>query len=119
MDVAGGWGNPINKSLMTCNRLVVPLTQFLEPLPTAVGAIEVDDLKPVRPRVNQRLPTVRIERDALDVATAPFVDHWQIVPAGTSFPAVLREPFDLVIARYAATSFFDQLNSAPSTPILS
>jgi hypothetical protein len=34
-----------------------------------------------------------------------------IVPAGTSFPAVLREPFDLAIARYAATSFFDQLNS--------
>jgi hypothetical protein len=32
---------------------------------------------------------------------------------GTSFPAVLREPFDLVIARYAATSFFDQLNSVP------
>ena len=29
------------------------------------------------------------------------------VPAGTSFPAVLREPLDLLIARYAATSFFD------------
>src|SRR5262249_24360209 len=28
-----------------------------------------------------------------------------IVPARASFPAVLREPFDLVIARYAATSF--------------
>src|SRR5438105_8092755 len=37
-----------------------------------------------------------------------------IVPAGTSFPAVLRESFDLVIARYAATSFFDHLNSVRS-----
>src|SRR5258708_18195348 len=40
-----------------------------------------------------------------------------LVPAGTCFPAVLREPFDLVIARYAATSFFDQVNSVPSTHI--
>jgi hypothetical protein len=37
-----------------------------------------------------------------------------IVPAGTSFPAVPREPFDLAIARYVATSFFDQLNSVRS-----
>src|SRR6266576_3450191 len=36
------------------------------------------------------------------------------VPAGTSFPAVLRELCDLVIACYEATSFFDQLNSVPS-----
>ena len=28
---------------------------------------------------------------------------------------LLRETFDLLIARYAATSFFDQLNSVPST----
>jgi|SRR6516162_6573691 len=40
-----------------------------------------------------------------------------IVPAGTSFSAVLREPFNLVIARYAATSFFDQLNSVRSIHI--
>jgi hypothetical protein len=31
---------------------------------------------------------------------------------GTSFPAVLR--VNLVIARYSATSFFDQLNSVRS-----
>src|SRR5262249_2833440 len=36
-------------------------------------------LKPVRSCVNQRLPTLRIERDALDVATAPFVDDWHAV----------------------------------------
>src|ERR1700756_2596295 len=40
-----------------------------------------------------------------------------IVPAGTSFPAVLQEPFGLVIALYAATSFFDQLNSVRSIHI--
>src|SRR5256885_3500331 len=37
-----------------------------------------------------------------------------IAPAGTFFPAVLQEPLGLVIARYAATSFFDQLNSVRS-----
>ena len=47
---------------------------------------------------------MRARKKSGDLTTA-------IVPAGTSFPAVLREPFDLVIARYAATSFFDQLNS--------
>src|SRR5215475_15931904 len=51
---------------------------------------------------------LRARKKSGDLTTA-------IVPAGTSFPAVLREPFDLVIARYAATSFFDQLNSVPST----
>jgi hypothetical protein len=34
----------------------------------------VDYLKPIRPRVNERLPTLRIERDALDVAATPLVD---------------------------------------------
>jgi hypothetical protein len=47
---------------------------------------------------------LRARKKSGDLTTA-------IVPAGTSFPAVLREPFDLVMARYAATSFFDQLNS--------
>jgi hypothetical protein len=36
------------------------------------------------------------------------------VPAGTSFPAVSREPSDLLM-RYAAAFFIDQLNSVPST----
>src|SRR5215472_7841439 len=36
------------------------------------------------------------------------------VPAGTSFPAVSREPCDLLM-RYAAAFFVDQLNSVPST----
>src|SRR5215471_7371268 len=50
---------------------------------------------------------LRARKKSFDLTTA-------IVPAGTSFPAVLREPFDLVIARYAATSFFGQLNSVQS-----
>src|SRR4030095_4534297 len=37
---------------------------------------------------------LRARKKSGDLTTA-------IVPAGTSFPAVLREPFDLVIARYA------------------
>src|SRR5215510_7335545 len=53
---------------------------------------------------------LRARKKSGDVTTA-------IVPAGTCFPAVLREPFDLVIARYAATSFDDQVNSVPSTHI--
>src|SRR5215468_1391837 len=53
---------------------------------------------------------LRARKKSGDLTTA-------IVRVGTSFPAVLREPFDLVIARYAATSFFDQLNSVPSTHI--
>jgi hypothetical protein len=60
MDVAGGRSDPINKSLMACNAILVRLDQFLQPLPAALGAIEVDDLKPIRPRVNERLPTLRI-----------------------------------------------------------
>src|SRR5215475_1354183 len=51
---------------------------------------------------------LRARKKSGDLTTA-------IVPAGTSFPAVLQESFGLVIARYAATSFFDQLNSVPST----
>jgi hypothetical protein len=50
---------------------------------------------------------LRARKKSGDLTTA-------IVPAGTSFPAVLREPFDLVIARCAATSFLDQLNSVRS-----
>src|SRR5262245_58484657 len=42
--------------------------------------------------------------------------HHRHRPGRDVFPAVLREPFDLVIARYAATSFFDQLNSVPPEP---
>src|SRR6516225_5774230 len=49
---------------------------------------------------------LRARKKSGDLTTA-------IVPAGTSFPAVLREPCDLVCS-YAATSFFDQLNSVPS-----
>src|SRR5262249_30782649 len=39
------------------------------------------------------------------------------VPAGTSFPAVSREPCDLPCARYAAGFLVDQLNSVPSIHI--
>src|SRR5262249_30508393 len=79
MDVASGRGNPINESLMAGKAILLRLDQFLQPPPAAPGAIEVDHLKPVSPRVNQRLPPLRIERDAFDVATAPFVDHWHAV----------------------------------------
>src|ERR1039458_1106862 len=55
--------------------------------PAAFGAVEVDDLEPVRPRFNERLPTQRIERDALDVAAAPLVDDRH----DTSFDLTFQE----------------------------
>jgi hypothetical protein len=79
MDVASGRGNPINKSLMACNAILVRLDQFLQPLPAALGAIKLDHLKPVRPRVNQRLPARSVKCDALDIANAPFVNDWHAV----------------------------------------
>jgi hypothetical protein len=79
MDVASRGSDPVNKGLMALKAILVLVDQLLQPLPTARGAIEVDDLKPVRPCVNQRLLTLRIERDALDVATAPFIDDWHAV----------------------------------------
>ena len=71
MDIASSGGDPVNKSLMSCNGVLVRVDQFFQPLPAALGAVEVDHLKPVRPRLNERMPTHRIERDALDVAAAP------------------------------------------------
>ena len=47
MDVASRGGDPINKGPMACNGILVRLDQFLQPRPAALGAIEVDDLKPV------------------------------------------------------------------------
>src|SRR5258707_8439420 len=59
MDVAGGWH----------------LDQFLQPVPAAFGAVEMDGLEPVGMRFEERLPTRRVECDALDVAAAPLVDN--------------------------------------------
>src|SRR5262245_58565959 len=79
MNVASGRGNPINKSLMAGNAILVCLDQFLQPLPAVLGAIELGHLKPVRPRVNQRLPARSVKCDALAIANAPFVDDWHAV----------------------------------------
>src|SRR5437899_593059 len=54
MDVASRGGDPVNKSLMACNAILVHVDQFLQPLPAALAAVEMDDLEPVRPRVKQR-----------------------------------------------------------------
>jgi hypothetical protein len=48
MDVASRGGDPVNKSLMTCHGILVRFDQFFQPLPAALGAIEVDELRPVR-----------------------------------------------------------------------
>ena len=71
MNVARGGGDQVNEGLMSSNGILVGVNQFLQPVPAAFGAVEVDDLEPVRPRFNERLPTQRIERDALDVSAAP------------------------------------------------
>ena len=47
MDVASRGGDAVNKGLMPCNGILVRVDQVLQPLPAALGAIEVDDLKPV------------------------------------------------------------------------
>ena len=58
MDVASRGSDPVNKGLMALKAILVLVDQLLQPFPTARGAIEVDDLKPVRPCVNKRLPTL-------------------------------------------------------------
>src|SRR6266540_114913 len=74
VDVAGGGGNPIYKRLMPRYGILVRVNQSLQAVPAALGAVEVDHLEPVRPRVNEWSPTLMIEPDALDVAAAPLVD---------------------------------------------
>src|SRR5665811_2634269 len=93
MDVASGGGDPVNKGLMSCNGILVSVDQFLQPVPAAFGAVEVDDLEPVRPRVNERLPTQRIERQALDVAAAPLVDDRH----RTSLDVALEEEWLIIL----------------------
>ena len=87
MNVARGGGDQVNEGLMSSNGILVGVNQFLQPVPAAFGAVEVDDLEPVRPRFNERLPTQRIERDALDVAAAPLVDDRH----DTSFDLTFQE----------------------------
>src|SRR5450756_2648040 len=65
MNVARGGGDQVNEGLMSSNGILVGVNQFLQPVPAAFGAVEADDLEPVRPRFNERLPTQRIERDAV------------------------------------------------------
>ena len=87
MNVAHTGGDHVNEGLMSSNGILVGVHQFLQPVPAAFGAVEVDDLEPVRPRFNERLPTQRIERDALDVAAAPLVDDRH----DTSFDLTFQE----------------------------
>jgi hypothetical protein len=48
--------------------ILVSLDRFLQPVPPAFGAVEMDDLEPVGMLFNERFPARRVERDALDVA---------------------------------------------------
>jgi hypothetical protein len=57
MDLAGGGGDPVNKRLMSCSGIFVSVDQCLQLVPPAFGAVEVDDLEPVRPRFDERLST--------------------------------------------------------------
>ena len=74
MNVAGGWRYQFNEPLMSRVGILVSLDRFLQPVPPAFGAVEMDDLKPVGMLFNQRFPARRVERDALDVAAASLVD---------------------------------------------
>src|SRR6266478_8995391 len=75
MDVAGGWRYQFHERLMSRIGILVSLDQFLQPVPAAFGAVEMDGLEPVGMRFEERLPTRRVECDALDVAAAPLVDN--------------------------------------------
>ena len=57
MDLVGSKGDPVNKRLMSCIGIFVSVDQCLQLVPPAFGAVQVDDLEPVRPRRNERLPT--------------------------------------------------------------
>src|ERR1035437_9169739 len=56
-------GDHVNEGLMSSKGIRVGVNQFLQPVPAAFGAVEVDGLEPVGPRFNERLPTQRIERE--------------------------------------------------------
>src|ERR1700694_5683754 len=75
MDLADGGGYPVNERLMSCIGILVSVDQCLQLVPPAFGAVEVDDLEPVRLRFDERLPSQRVERNALHVAAAPLVDN--------------------------------------------
>jgi len=47
MDVAGGWRYQFNEPLMSRVGIPVSLDRFLQPVPPAFGAVEMDDLEPV------------------------------------------------------------------------
>ena len=47
MDVASRGSDPVNKSLMSRNAILVRVDQFLQPIPAALGAVEMDYLEPV------------------------------------------------------------------------
>ena len=55
--------------------------QIFQALPANLSAVELDHLKPVRPGLHQWLPSLSIERNAFDVAAAPFVDDRHTIPS--------------------------------------
>ena len=74
MDVASRRRNPVDKGLMPGGRIGMCFNLVIQPLPATLGAVELDYLKPVRPSLNQWLPSLSIKCDAFEVAAAPFVD---------------------------------------------
>ena len=60
MNVAHTGGDHVNEGLMSSNGILVDVNQFLQPVPAAFGAVEVDDLEPVRMRFKERLPSFSI-----------------------------------------------------------
>jgi len=82
VDVASRRRDPVNKGLMPSGRIRMTLDQVFQTLPATLGAVELDHFKPVRPGLDQWLPNLNIERDALDVAAAPFVGDWHAISSG-------------------------------------
>src|SRR5262245_61047836 len=66
---------------MPSGRIRTGFDQIFQPVPATGGAVELDHFKPVGPRFNEWLPSLSIERDALDVAAAPFVNDGHAIPS--------------------------------------
>ena len=87
---------------------ISPQSSLPDPLFSAVGACPPHD--GVRPRW-----WIATAVSLIGSSQKIGRSHHRHRPGKGDLCRLLRETFDLLIARYAATSFFDQLNSVPST----
>jgi len=81
VDVASRGRNSVNLGLMPSGRIRTCFDQIFQSVPATGGAVELDHFKPVRSGLNKWLPSLSTERDAFDVAAAPFVNDRHAIPS--------------------------------------